>query len=243
MVCLLLALPAALAGCFQVTGGGEKLYNSLSGVRTVVVAPVANLSTSNDLDTLDVTNALASEFQQVEGIHVVPLGRVYQYLAANRMRSVGSPAEARALAAAFKADVTIVAAVTEYDPYDPPRMGLAMHMYSSTVLPAPDGSSGFDPISASRSAAPFPVTDDATNKPRDMIARIYSGRDTEVEALARLYAKRRSSDASPYAWRRFIVDQREFQRLCCYALIREMLGETGRKRERLGIKIESDHPR
>lgn len=229
-----------LTGCIAFEGGGEKLYNSLAGVQTVVVAPMMNLSTSANVDTVEVTKAFASELEQVEGVNVVPLGRVYQYLSVNNMATVGSPEEARALAQVFKAQATLVGAVTEYDPYDPPRMGLSVQMYAVAGLPAASGSEGFDPVSSARSAVPFPVTDDASGRPRDMVSRVFSGRDLEVKNLAKLYAKRRLSDNSPYGWRRFLVDQREYQRLCCYGVIREMLGEESRQAQPTAIKIGPD---
>jgi hypothetical protein len=234
---LLAAALALPAGCISIQPGGEKLFNSLNGIQTVVVAPMMNLCTSSDVDMLEVTNAFASELQQVEGLNVVPLGRVYQYLSANRMATVGSPEEARALAQVFKAQATIVGAVTEYDPYNPPRMGLAVQVYTVGQVPPAVGSSGFDPVEASRSAVPFPVTEEAANRPRDYINHIFSGRNKEVEDLARLYAARRKSDGTPYGWRRFLVDQREFQRLCSYGIIREMIGESGRMPQPASIKV------
>jgi hypothetical protein len=242
-LCIVAGVAAPGCGLIKVGRGGEKLYNSLTGVETVVVVPVMNLSTSADLDMLGVTNALASELGQVKGLTVVPLARVYEYLAANKMRTVGSPEEAKAVAAAFKAQVTLVAAVTEYDPYDPPRMGLAMQMYATSSLPAPGGTAEFDPVEASRSGVPFAVSGDASKLPRDMVVRVLSGRDAAVEQLARTYAATRDADASPYGWRRFIVDQREFQRLCCYAVIRDMMGLEGRQEKFLRVKVELDHPR
>jgi len=244
MVCPLLAVLLPAAGCIGLEGGGEKLFNSLTGIHTVVVAPVMNLSTTASVDTIEVTNALASELQQVEGINVVPLGRVYQYLShsstAATPGTVGNAEEARALAQVFKAQATIVAAVTEYDPYDPPRMGLAVQMYTAAALPPALGTSGFDPVASSRSAVPFPVSDDQANRPRDVISRVYSGRDLDTKRLARLYARQRMADNSPYGWRRFVVDQRAFQRLCCYGVIREMLGEQGRKPADTAIIIGPD---
>ena len=240
-VCLLLVVLASACGCVALEGGGEKLYNSLTGVHTIVVAPVMNLSTTAAVDTIEVTNALASELGQVEGINVVPLGRVYQYLSqvstTGVAGTVGNAEEARGLAQVFKAQATIVAAVTEYDPYDPPRMGLAVQMYTTGAVPPATGSAGFDPVSSSREAVPFPVTDDAANRPRDMIHRVYSGRDLDTKALAQLYARQRMADGSPYGWRRFLIDQRAFQRLCCYGVIREMLGEEGRKPAKTSIII------
>ena len=51
------------------------------------------------------------------------------------------------------------------------------------------------------------------------------------------YAARRLSDDSPYGWRLFLVNQREFQRLCSYGIIREMMGHEGRKPQPDRIKI------
>lgn len=237
-VCLAVVVASSLsAGCVGLGGGGEKLYNSLRGVETVVVAPMMNLSTNPEVDTVAFTEALASELAQVEGLSVVPLGRVYQYLSVNRMSTVGSPEEARSLAKVFRAQATLVAAVTEYDPYDPPRMGLSVQMYTDGTLPSAQGTAGFDPVAAARAAVPFPVTDDASSRPRDVVSRVFSGRSTEVQELAKLYAKRRLADDSPYGWRRFLVDQREFQRLCCYGVIREMLGESAREAQPTTIII------
>ncbi len=231
----LLAAFVLAPGCVHVEPGGEVLYNSLAGIDAVVVAPAMNLSTRPGLDTVQVTKAFISELQQVEGITVVPVGRVYQYLQQQGMATVGSPEEARALAGVFAAQATVVLAVTEYDPYDPPRMGLAMQMYTTGTSPSPGGAD-FDPVGASRSAVPFPVTDDQP-RPRDMISRVFSGRNREVEELAKTYAARRLSDDSPYGWRLFLVNQREFQRLCSYGIIREMMGHEGRKPQPDRIKI------
>lgn len=236
-ICLLLAAWPLAAGCIHMESRGEILHNSMRGVETVVVAPMMNLSANANVDTIEVTKRFISELQQVGDIDVVPMGRVYQYLADNNMATVGSPEEARALAEVFKAQATIVGAVTEYDPYDPPRMGLAIQVYSAGAEPPALGEGGFDPVNSARAAAPFPVADDAAGRPKDMIIGVFSGRDVEVMQLAKVYASRRSADGSPYGWRRFLIDQHEFQRLCCYGVIREMMGEAGRQEQKPAIKI------
>jgi hypothetical protein len=237
VVALAAVAAVAIAGC-TVRPGGERLVNPFPAIRTFVVAPVMNLSTTARLDMIEVTNALTSELQQVEGVAVVPIGRVYEYLAAQQVATVGSPEEARALAQVFHADAVIVAAVTEYDPFVPPRMGLAVQVYTAAV--GSTGGAAFDPVQSSRSAVPFPIGDEAASMPLDAVNRVFSGANTDVEDLARLYARERQSDASPYGWRRFIVNQREFQRLCSYGIIRELLGEEARKARWMHIKIGPD---
>lgn len=236
---LALLLMPVLAGCVKVEPRGEVLYNSLYGINTVVIAPVMNLSTSPNVDMVEVTESLASELGHVKGLRVVPIGRVYQYLSSQEMATVGSAAEARGLAQVFGAQATIVAAITEYDPYEPPVMGVAVQMYTTGLVAAPVGSAEYDPVAASRSGVPIAVTDEAS-LPRDSVNRVFNGRDHEVEQLARLYAERQLADDSPYGWRRFLVDQRAFQRLCWWAVAREMLGESGRQRQRPDIIIQPE---
>jgi hypothetical protein len=236
MVCLLgaILLPLVCAG-----GCGEKLYNSLNGINTIVVAPAMNLSTNPDIDLVEVTNTFFSELQQVQGLTVVPLGRVKQFLTDNKMATVGSPEEAKQLAAAFKAQACIVLAVTEYDSYNPPRVGLAMQMYTVGGLPAASGTPGFNPVDAERSAVPFNVPAEVAAKPRDSISLIFSGRNDDVEQLAKKYSQERMADNTPFGWRRSIVDQHEFLRLCSYGMIREMMGKDGRRTVLSRINIGS----
>ncbi|MBN2584543.1 MAG: hypothetical protein JXL80_15885 [Planctomycetes bacterium] len=237
VACLASVAAVALAGC-TVRRGGERLSNPFPSIKTVVVAPVMNLSTTPHLDMIEVTNNLTSELQQVEDLTVIPIGRVYDYLASQEMATVGSAEEARALAQVFKAEAVIVAAVTEYDAFTP-RMGLAVQLYTAAPLGS-EGGAVFDPVEGSRSAVPFAVGEDPSGRPLDMVSRVYSGQSSDVEDLARIYVRERQSDASPYGWRRYVVNQHEFQRLCCYAVIRELLGEEGRKARWPHIKIGPD---
>jgi hypothetical protein len=80
----------------------------------------------------------------------------------------------------------------------------------------------------------------AAAPPRDYVHRVFSGRNRDMEKLARLYAARRTADGTPFGWRRFIVDQAEFRRLCCYGVIREMLGKESRRPQPVEIKIAPD---
>ena len=194
LTCAFLAAAAASTGCAHVDRRGERLVNSLPGIRVVVVAPLMNLSTNPHVDLVSVTNAFASELAQVDGLTVVPMGRVYQYLAQQEQATVGSPEEARALAAVFGADATIVAAITEYDAYYPPRTGMAAQLYRSSVAE----SSNFDPVMAARNAAEFSLDDAALRRPQDQVSRIFSARNRDVQELARIYSYERLADDSPH---------------------------------------------
>lgn len=100
---------------------------------TVVVAPVLNLSNSSDWDSLKFTDWVASEMQQFQGLTVVPVNRAAAALAQKGKTSIESPDDAIHLARELGAEATIVTAVTEYSPYDPPSVGIIMQWYSGAT--------------------------------------------------------------------------------------------------------------
>jgi hypothetical protein len=94
---------------------------------------VLNLSNSPDWDTLRVSDWLASEMQQFPGLTVIPVNRSAAALVQQGKESVESPEDAIQLAREFGADATVVTAITEYSPYDPPVVGMIMQWYSTNT--------------------------------------------------------------------------------------------------------------
>lgn len=171
--------------------------------RTVVVAPVLNLSGSDTFDAYHLTDLVASELTTFPGMTVIPINRTLGELAAQGKTKVETPAEAVALARAFSADATLVAAVTEYDPYDPPTVGLIMQWYE-------------------------PVMDDLGPQhlvpgPRYQAQRVFSATDETVRDEIKNFAAQRDGHKSPYGWRRWVQSQELYVRYCGWALIRTML--------------------
>ncbi len=197
----------------------------------VVVAPVLNLSGSSDWDPLKVTDMVASEMQSFPGIVVIPVNRALAALAQAGRFAVETPQDAFDLAAEFDADATVVTAVTEYDPYDPPRVGLLMQWYSR----AGSRAMRFDPVSASRQAAEMlPPSGSAADAlaPQLQVQRVFDASATEVRNEVRAFGRWRAAHGSPYDWRVYVKSQELFVRYCCWSAIRSMLLERDRFRPR-----------
>ena len=189
----------------------------------VVVAPVLNLSNSIEWDPDHVTDIVASEFQSFPNIAVVPVNRTLAVLALRGKRIVESPEDALELARELGADATIVAAITEYDPYDPPRVGVVMQWYGVTKRA---GGRPFDAQAASRQTTEFaPTGADAqlASSPLIQFQRIYDATDKKVIGEVRRYARQRSEHGSPYGWRVHIKSQELFVRYCMWSAIKSML--------------------
>jgi hypothetical protein len=188
----------------------------------VAVAPVLNLSNSSDWDTLKVTDILASEFQSFPDVAVVPVNRTLAALALMGKSAVETPRDALDLARELGADATVVTAITEYDPYDPPIVGIVMQWYA---LPRQGLRSCFDPVVASRQASEVARSTGAgpaDSAPLLQIQRVYNAAHDDVLNDVRAFGARRAGHASPYDWRIYIKSQELFVRYCCWASIRTM---------------------
>jgi hypothetical protein len=218
-----------LAGCSQQRGPAG-VEPRAEPPEVVVVAPVLNLSNSTYWDPLKVTDILASEFQSFPGIVVIPVNRTLAALALRGKSAVETPQDALDLARELQADATVVTAITEYNPYHPPRVGLVMQWYAPPQrrqAPAP-----FDPVAASRQAAGLAPAASATAAPAPVlqIQQVYDAAEDAVLADARAFGARRSGHDSPYGAGIYVKSQELFVRYCCWASIRSMLLERGSSR-------------
>jgi hypothetical protein len=191
----------------------------------VVVAPVLNLSNSTEWDPLKVTDIVASELQSFPDVFVIPVNRTLAALALTGKDVVETPQDALELAREFNADATIVTAITEYNPYDPPIVGVVMQWYGTSHGVEPRG---FDPVSASRQAAevlPAGSAQAAEAAPLVQVQRVFDAADEAVLDEVRQYASRRTGHGSPYGWRVHLKSQELFVRFSCWSCIRPMLLE------------------
>ena len=209
-------------GCSMIKGPAAcRIANPHLGSMTVAVAPALNLSGSTDFDPSRLADLMASELSYADGIAVVPVSRVLAVLAAQGAGGIESPEHALELVDLLGVDAILVFSVTEYDPYDPPSVGLAAQLFGR--LPTPRGS--LDPHAMERHAtlAASPVT----FRPDWLLGEAEQVFDASHDAVARdirRFASQRTADDSPYGWRKYVVSQQHYMRYCCHAMIRELLG-------------------
>lgn len=220
-----------LAGCSQQSHPDQTTQRA-SHAMVVVVAPVLNLSGSPDVDPLKVTDILATELATFENVAVIPVNLVLAELQRREKNFVDSPEDALALADAFHADATIVTAITDYRPYDPPIVALVMQWYDAAGRWTPH--SRFDPVTASRSVT---ETDDIVavsdgQGPAWQVQRVFNAADNATARDIEEYAKRRSGDDSVYGSKKITKSQQEYVRYCGWSMIRTMLSVSDRVADR-----------
>lgn len=211
---------ASGSGCADRSAAAEARRAQIYRSRVIVVAPVLNLSDNADVDTLRLTDWIASEFLRFDNQSVVPVNLTLAALARMGKGRVETPADAYALASEFGADATVVTAITEYDPYDPPHVGMVMQWYGQT----PSAGPRMDPVLASRESSALQASAPAlAGAPAFQVQRGYDAADERVLDELEDYAEDREGHLSPYGWRKYVKSQELFVRYCAWSSIRTML--------------------
>lgn len=199
-----------------------RLANETLGPMTIAVAPALNVSGSADLDVVRVADLMASELSYVADIDVIPVSRVLAVLADQDKNAVESPEHALEIAGILGVDAILVFAVTEYDPYEPPVVGIAAQLYGRRRFSRPVG---FDPVGESRLAGPTDRSAAVSSlAPVVEAEHVFDASHQQVSAEVKRFAEWRSADASPFGWRKYLVSQQHYLRYCCHATIKALIG-------------------
>jgi hypothetical protein len=122
----LAAAQSGIGGCAVIP---VSVGNPIPGMTTIAVAPFFNLSAEPTADGRRFAYAYYSELQKTGNYQVIPVGVVEMAIRDNDL-DLSSPADAVKLAAILEADAVVVGAITEYDPYYPPQLGLHVQWFS-----------------------------------------------------------------------------------------------------------------
>lgn len=141
-LCLLAVALCSQTGCYLFPSMVHEpvFYNPYPQLARVAVAPFFNLSTEPAADGRQFALAYFEQLQSVRGFEVVPVGVVEQAMQAHQL-SLASPEDARTLAQILEVDAIVIGAITDYDPYEPPRCGLRVEWYTANPMfhPIPAG--------------------------------------------------------------------------------------------------------
>ena len=188
-----------LAGCArQQPVYGVERPTLLPGAsrQTWAVAPVIDLS-GQRVDPILQADVLYAQLQQVDGLTVIPVNRVVQVYQALRLPQVQTEEQAALVCEMLGVDALVIASITVFDPFDPPKMGASLQLFRRGGYRRP---LDVDPrelarratlphVSAANSGAPvaFPqavgIFDAANGSTRESVLRYAQGRTDPVGPL------------------------------------------------------------
>ena len=139
---IVLVLLPLIGGCAAIPERRHKpeYHNPFPQLRSVAILPFYNLSTEPTVDQDKVALAYFGELQKIPGFEVMPPGVVKQFLLAKGVQ-INSATDFQQIARDLGVDVLIRGAVTDFSPYYPPRLGLAVDWFAAnpSFHPIPPG--------------------------------------------------------------------------------------------------------
>ncbi|MEM9414088.1 MAG: hypothetical protein AAGA29_01250 [Planctomycetota bacterium] len=125
-----------VTGCTTTRTAEPPLVAPYATRQVWAVVPLRNESGSRGADGFRMADRLVYEFEQVQGIDVLPVNRVLQAMQTLELDGVRTREDAIALRELLGVDGLVVGSITAYDPYDPVRIGLALDLYTDALTSA-----------------------------------------------------------------------------------------------------------
>ena len=187
------------------------LQSPYAGVRTFAVAPAVNLSGNHDFDVLAISDSLFEELQQVGGLNVLPLNKTLAAMQRMGISTIDSPQMAQHLAEFLGADALVVPAVSSYDPYNPPKIGMILQLYTARHVAT----------ATTMPAAPLAAAD--AHQPVAQVEALFNATNQTVLHELRDFAQGRTQHDSSLQDEKFLLDADAYTRFVCHAMVRRLI--------------------
>lgn len=209
-------------------------YDVSSGEVLWAVAPIGNESGVSAVDVDGVADALVARINEVRGLACLPLNRTFAAMRARGLRAIRTPGEARQLAAALGVDALVVGNVTAYDPYDPPKLGLSLALYSRERGQV----EGIDPVRLRSSYTDYGQISRSqfADRPAAVVSEHLDGANHEVQMELRRYAQGRHDADSARGWRGHLASMDLYTEFAAYLAVSRLLDQ---ERLRLGRPVRA----
>lgn len=117
-------------------GVEQQLYIQGRGTPIWAVAPAVNLSGQPQVDPLLQADILYAQAQQINGLIVIPVNRVVEAYSALQLDGIYTPEQAAQVCELLKCDGLMIATITAYDPFNPPKLGASLQIFKVKRDPA-----------------------------------------------------------------------------------------------------------
>lgn len=217
----LIVAACLISGCETPSKYGRELSLAMPGPKTRVwaVAPVVNLSGQPGVDPLLQADLVYQQLQTVAGLTVVPVDRVAQVYAAAGLEQIQSAEQAQAVIDALGCDGLVILTVTQFDPYNPPKVGAALQLFERNTAHA----IGPDPQQLLRAATPGPETALPRDNDFTQVVGMYDSTNGTVRDAVAAYARGRHEPAGPMGIKEYFNSMDRFCGFAYYSLTESLL--------------------
>lgn len=184
------------------------------------VAPFANESGVSVVDTNRVADLFTEQAEQTRGVNTVPVNRVLAAMSQLGISNVDSMGDARSLMNVLGVDGLIVGTVTAYDPYRPPKLGLAVELH---VREANSFLFSVDPNELLRSGQGNPAPGElGPANPVAQASGVFDASHHDTLLRLRHYASGRDEPGSAFGPDIYLVRMELYTQFVCHQLIGDL---------------------
>jgi hypothetical protein len=199
----------------------ERLNSPYQSRRVWAVTPFANESGSAFADSFTLADQFVRQLDTTPGIDVLPLNRTLAAMEAMKLRGVSSQAEAMGLMKSLGVDGLIVGTVSAFDPYDPPKLGVAIELYTSERMERQDLLDVRDLSTAATPPNEIRFANFRTpSQPVSIVSDVFDAKDPNVTRLLKRFATDRGSDGetSDESWHRYRISMDLYSEFVSYVV-------------------------
>lgn len=219
-ICLTLALLMGIVGCAEPKKYGVENKLSWFGPRRMVwaVAPAVNLSGMKEVDPLLQGDLAYQSLQEVNGITAIPVNRVVEVYTTLHLDKVQSEEQAALVCDLLGCDGLLVPTVTAYDPYDPPKLGASLQLFTKDGL---ERQQNVDVHDLARAATPGPNDSVPRSQTFHQAVGMFDAQNGSVRNALMSYAAGRHDPAGPLGSKEYLVNMDRY----CGFVYHELIGQ------------------
>jgi len=241
---MLMATVLATAGCAVLDRvvPAKPLTSPYATRRVWAVVPPTNQSGSTAADPLAIADQLVNQIERVENLHALPVNRVLAAMEAGQIQQVDSPAVAMTLMRVLGADGLIVGSISLCDPYDPPKLAMAMELYASEQTERYElVQLRYLSSAATAEQAYIQPPDIELDQPVSQVSAAFDASDPAVRAELEKYAAARGAERGDRDdWRRYRINMNLFREFVAAGMTRRLLEAEAQRLAQIASELEPE---
>jgi hypothetical protein len=204
-------------------GKESTLTLSTSRAQVWAVGPCVNLSGQHQVDPLLQADLLYEQLQQVKGLTVIPVNRTADVYISLHLDRIESEDQAALICDLLGCDGLIVPTVTFYDPYDPPKVGAALQLFSKPKSYARPHD--IDPSMLARASRPMDISGPVTSPTFIQVVGMFDSANGSTHADLQNYASGRYDPAGAYKEKEYLVNMDRYSGFVYRKLIEAVMDQ------------------
>ncbi|MBI1336882.1 MAG: hypothetical protein GC164_07960 [Phycisphaera sp.] len=219
-VALIVCASCCLVSCQYLGFGKAKPQSPYTSRRVWAVAPLRNESGTQYADSFRTADHLARQLEEVANIDVLPVNRTLEAMTALKMNAIATKADAMRLLTTLGADALVVGSITAWEPYDPPKIGMALELYVDPRINQLDALDLRKLTRASTGPETTPVDLDQNLKrqPVSVVSAFLDAADPSVRDMLKEYADKRGPVGKSFDWHRYRMSMDLFTEFASYVM-------------------------